>query len=261
MNPYELDLKKLNSATKYPSILTYHTLGERGRLTEEVQVSFNEDDQWYTEKIDGTNSRIIVFPGGDFFIGSREELLHFGGDLVYNPSQGIVDAVLPLAHEITSSLRPGWEFNGVTVFFGETYGHRIGKNGKQYSQEGNVGFRLFDVMNISEEALYEILTKDLPDISIWRDKGGQPFETRENISRIAHQLEIILVPGVAEGEPLPTSIEETYEWLRMVLPGQTKAALDGEGGKPEGIVVRSEDRSKIAKIRFEDYERTLRARQ
>ncbi len=31
-----MDLKKINSLTKYPSILTYHKLGERGRLTEEL---------------------------------------------------------------------------------------------------------------------------------------------------------------------------------------------------------------------------------
>lgn len=31
-----MDLKKMNSLTKYPSILTYHQLGERGRLTEEL---------------------------------------------------------------------------------------------------------------------------------------------------------------------------------------------------------------------------------
>jgi hypothetical protein len=33
---------------------------------------------------------------------------------------------------------------------------------------------------------------------------------------------------------------------------------DAAGGKPEGIVLRSPDRSTIAKARFEDYERTLK---
>lgn len=38
----EMDLRKLNSATKYPSILTYHEMGDRGRLNPTVQVPFLE---------------------------------------------------------------------------------------------------------------------------------------------------------------------------------------------------------------------------
>jgi hypothetical protein len=38
----------------------------------------------------------------------------------------------------------------------------------------------------------------------------------------------------------------------------TRAGLDRAAGRPEGLVVRNKDRSKIAKLRFEDYERTLR---
>ena len=36
----QVDLNKLNSMTKYPSILTYHTLGDKGVLQEAVQVRF-----------------------------------------------------------------------------------------------------------------------------------------------------------------------------------------------------------------------------
>jgi hypothetical protein len=35
---------------------------------------------------------------------------------------------------------------------------------------------------------------------------------------------------------------------------------DAAGGKSEGIVLRSPDRSTIAKARFEDYERTMKKR-
>ncbi len=31
-----MDIQKINSITKYPSILTYHEIGERGRLKESV---------------------------------------------------------------------------------------------------------------------------------------------------------------------------------------------------------------------------------
>ncbi len=50
------------------------------------------------------------------------------------------------------------------------------------------------------------------------------------------------------------------EFLRKFLPG-TLAPLDASaGGAAEGIVLRTEDRSVIAKARFQDYERTFRSR-
>lgn len=46
--------------------------------------------------------------------------------------------------------------------------------------------------------------------------------------------------------------------MNLDLP-RTRSALDeAGGGKPEGIVLRTANRSVIAKARFEDYDRTLR---
>jgi len=39
-NIRQIDLGKLNSIAKYPSILTYHTLGDKGMLQETVQIPF-----------------------------------------------------------------------------------------------------------------------------------------------------------------------------------------------------------------------------
>lgn len=88
------DLNKLNSMTKYPSIPTYHTLGNKGVLLEET-VRF-EGEVVLTEKVDGTN-RIILLPDGNFVLGSREELLFAKGDLIGNPALGIVDALKSVA--------------------------------------------------------------------------------------------------------------------------------------------------------------------
>ena len=65
----------LNSATKYPPIEMYHVLDERGTLTEDLTFGF-AGDVVFTEKVDGTNARIILLPGGDYIIGSREHLLY-----------------------------------------------------------------------------------------------------------------------------------------------------------------------------------------
>jgi len=56
-----VDLAKLNSLTKYPSILTYHALGDKGILQETVQVPF-DGRVIGTEKVDGTNRRSGLEP-------------------------------------------------------------------------------------------------------------------------------------------------------------------------------------------------------
>lgn len=55
--------------------------------------------------------------------------------------------------------------------------------------------------------------------------------------------------------------EAQVEMLKSALVSVgTRAKLDGGGGgKAEGIVMRTPDRSVIAKLRIEDYERALRA--
>jgi hypothetical protein len=77
----DLNLRRLNSATKYPSIPTYHRLGEKGRLQEDVLTPFPLDpstEYEITEKIDGTNTRIVLAPSSEeYLIGSREEWLTY----------------------------------------------------------------------------------------------------------------------------------------------------------------------------------------
>jgi hypothetical protein len=85
------DLDKLNSLTKYPSILTYHTLGDKGALQDAVQVPF-AGGVLGAEKVDGTNARLIFGPDGSAIVGSREDLLWERRDLIGNPAMGIVAA-------------------------------------------------------------------------------------------------------------------------------------------------------------------------
>src|SRR4051794_37648825 len=101
----EINLAKLNSLTKYPSIPTYHAMGEKGRLSESVLVRF-EGDCIATEKIDGTNARLICTPEG-VVAGSREDLLWATGDLIHNPAMGIVAAVREQARSFAGAPLPG----------------------------------------------------------------------------------------------------------------------------------------------------------
>lgn len=76
----QVDLGKLNSMTKYPSILTYHALGDKGVLQDAVQIPF-ERRIIGTEKVDGTNTRLVFCPDQSVIVGSREDLLWERRDL------------------------------------------------------------------------------------------------------------------------------------------------------------------------------------
>lgn len=252
------DFDRLNSATKYPSILTYHALGERGPLTDERTHSWHElhedTEVVLTEKVDGTNARVIRMPDGDWFIGCREELLTCKGDRVANPMLGIVEAVRGWADQLTDTASPF-----VQVFFVEVYGHKIGRAAGQYTGEGKVGFRLFDAALVSPT----ILSWEREEIASWREHGGQAFATEEGLWRAAKVSGAPLVPrlGTVRASALPTDVEGMHTWLTTALPA-TQVALDDEGrGAAEGIVLRTKDRRIIAKARCEDYARTLKRRQ
>ena len=250
MNPY---LAALNTATKYPSIPTHHALNPKnGGLLEEPTAY--EGDVILTEKVDGTNGRIILFPDGDYFIGSREELLHASGDRIHNPALGIVDALEPLA----ARLKPRDEHRQILVFFLEVYGHKIGGAAKQYTGDGLTSYRLFDIACI----LPDVLEWDRAQISTWREGGGQRFCNEATLQRAADAEAIELTPRLETipADALPSDIEGMAAFIAGRLPVTRVALDDGAGRQPEGIVLRSADRSVISKARFQDYARTLKRR-
>ncbi|MFI5986809.1 RNA ligase family protein [Streptomyces sp. NPDC051555] len=249
-----LSLEALNSATKYPSILTFHERGQRGTLTEKVVDAF-EEDVLVTEKVDGANARIIAFSNGDYVIGSREHLLHARGDLIANPKDGLVEALRPVADSLWT---PGGGGAQAVVLYLEVYGGKIGRNAGQYSGQGQVGFRMFDAATVPGEVLG--LTPS--EVATWREHDGQQFFTEEELQDLASEERIELTPrlGTIPASEVPTGIEAMHAFLTSRIPA-TNVALDSEAGRrPEGLVLRTHDRKVIAKARLADYESTLRLR-
>ncbi|GGN49117.1 hypothetical protein FHR83_008716 [Actinoplanes campanulatus] len=249
-----VNLAALNSLTKYPSIPTYHELDPRnGGLTEEVTVF--PGPVIGTEKVDGTNSRVILLPDGGYLLGSREELLYARGDLIGNPALGIVDNLRPLADALA-----GTRADRIRVFYLELYGGKIGGQAKQYSTRGGTGWRLFDVAVLDGWA--ERLAWPPQRISRWRDEQGQSFLGERELAEQAAASGLELTPRlftIDSGE-LPSDVEGMYAFLGDRLP-RTLVALDESGqGAAEGLVLRTADRSVIAKARFQDYQRTLKRR-
>ncbi|MFN6486929.1 MULTISPECIES: RNA ligase family protein [unclassified Nostoc] len=245
------DLNKLNSMTKYPSIPTYHALDNKGKLLDEV-VSFN-GEVILTEKIDGTNSRIIMLPDGNYILGSREELLFAKGDLIGNPALGIVDALRSVADQLPHSEHK------IIVAYLELYGGKVTAGSKQYTAKQSIAWRLFDVAVNSDITM--LFTKSVQQLASWRDNGGQTFLDEDQLRKASIDFGFELTPRLATVEALPVSIEETYEFLKALLPKTLLALDEGAGGRGEGIVARTFSRSMIAKIRFEDYERHTKHRQ
>ena len=246
---YSSVLREINSMTKYPSILTYHKRGDRGKLLDEVLVPF-DGPAILTEKIDGVNGRIIMFPDGLYIIGSREELLYGKGDLVGNLQLGIVDALKPIAERLIPS-------GVLTVYFFEVYGGTVTKNSKQYTGNKLVGARLFDVATVQNHD--KILDMPIEKIAAWRDNGGQTFYNESSLVGLSYRMSLALTPRLGVFD-IPTDFRHTYDWIGYVIT-TTRAALDNSAlGRSECIVIRTADRSKIAKIRVEDYERTFRAK-
>lgn len=245
----DMNLQHLNSATKYPSIPTYHAIGKKGRLTDEVQVDFAGERVFVSEKVDGTNSRLIRTPDGAFIAGSRNELIWHSEDLLYNPVQSIVDVLK--SHGATDLPIPADGL--IRVYFGESYGGKITAQSKQYSKTGTTGFRLFDVLEFDSDRLAEVLSWDGGAISGWREAGGQPFLATSALEAI----EAPLTPRLEVAGEVPTGHADVLDWLSELLPA-TRCALDDSAlGEPEGVIVRNEDRTRIAKIRYQDYRRTL----
>lgn len=235
----------LNSLTKYPSIPTYHALGERGRLTE-TTLPIPAQPLFATEKIDGTNARIIIH-ADDWLIGSRENLLCAKGDRIGDPSQGIVETLRSLPDGIC-------DYTYLTVLYGEVYG---GRTTACKSYGASVGFVVFDIMQMPLEEFERWKSKPLSTIAEWRDSGGQPFLPRDRMLESAERLGLRTAP-TRPVPPMPASIEAMHAWLGTSV--MTTAAAMGipEPGPAEGVVVRSADRKFICKIRAEDYARAMR---
>lgn len=256
-----MDFDKLNSITKYPEIKTYHKMGEKGRLQPELSLELDPDKMYHvSEKVDGTNTRMIFYitkDECDYFIGSREEILTAKYDRIYNPTLDIVQNLSEKAEHISEHLYYRNNVcDGVYTFYSELYGGKLPAT-KQYSNSKEYSMRLFDISYIPLDKFAELIDFSRDVIAMWRVHGGQDFFTtdeRKEFSRVLN-LETVPFQGNLYGREIPSDLAETYEFLSAYKT--TKAGINCEGGRAEGVVIRSDDRKEIVKLRFENYERTL----
>lgn len=270
MDPRTIDLRKINSMTKYPSIPTYHDLDPKNGMLLDTHIEFPTDESIHLfEKIDGVNTRIIVFPKPSwmkvlphpFIVGSREDLLWYSGDLIPNSAHGIVAAVRETAEQVAKQ-----DHDCLVVYYLETFGgSKLTRGSKNYTKTGKFSFRLFDVMAIPVEEVEEMLGWDITKFSGWRERGGQKFFDLYGLELQAKRVGLDIAPLAVEIKveeldslTLPEDHEGMLAFLNQLLP-ETHVALDEEAHKKaEGFVARTYEREIIAKIKFRDYESTLR---
>lgn len=266
-------LEKLNTMTKYPSILTYHETAERGSLAQNryEDKDFSGYEKVYvTEKIDGTNSRMVFTTNNegsveDYILGSREDFLYACGDRIINPALGLVDTLekhlvpkfnLPkimIGHEI---LKPNYFY----IMYGETYGGKI-NNAKQYTNHQSYFFRAFDLVAMPIEEAKGFLSMKLEDISSWREHSGQPFIPVSDFIEFCDTFQITRVPYILtmDGKDIGLTPKDVHEWMTDFVKSVATIDEDYDGtAKSEGVVVRTEKRDLIRKFRFEDYNKTVR---
>ncbi|ASA22543.1 RNA ligase family protein [Paenibacillus donghaensis] len=257
-----MEFKKLNSLTKYPSILTYHRLGERGRLMEELAESQGFADAaavYLYEKVDGENARMVFFRNDagevDYVIGSREELLYAKGDRIGNPYGFIAEFLKPLAERLCDTIATEGDW-ALTVIYQESYGGKT-KAAKNYTATKTQGYAVFDMFSLNKLEWEQLMAMPQEQIAEWREQGNQPFEAEEEKQATLKRLELEAAPllGQLPGNEFPLTLHEAYALLESYT--QTRAGLDASG-RAEGIIARTADRKLIRKLRIEDYERTFR---
>lgn len=251
-------LDKFNSLTKYPSIPTLHKLS-KGKITNEINFSNDSEISSFiaTEKIDGTNARIIFdFRYEDYFIGTRNDIIYAKGDRIINDSLGIVKTLIPIADKILlmylNSELPLLHNDFVVMYF-EVFGGKVTKNSKNYTSNQAYDFRLLDVAHLPKHNL----SLSLEEIVSLRENNKLGYWQSFNyLQELADKVKVKTVPLIQTIDIAKTiSPNEVCDDILLKLLPKTMVKLDDKAlGRPEGIVLRkvSEEHS-LYKIRYQDY--------
>lgn len=216
----------------YPKIETLFNRDEKFNVkTDELKMPvINTIKSWHiTEKIDGTNIRVMLSETGEVSFGGRTERANIPADLIQYLMKTFT------SEKMKSLWKPNKEGKiepyKITLF-GEGYGAGIQKAGRNYREDKS--FRLFDV---------------LVDDKWWLDW--------ENTVDIANQLEIKTVPYLGEW-----SLQEIVEKVKQGIVSEVakEETLKENITMSEGIVGRTieplfDKRSKrlIIKLKTADF--------
>lgn len=257
-NPVKL--KYLNSLTKFPSIFQPWAAVQQGKrpyyIGDVISNQFSQTMFRVTEKVDGTNARLIV-TGDGWFIGAREELLAYSYDVLSWEQNYIVETLRPIAEVVAHGIAEGLrnEELGAVVLFGEVFGDGIQKRYRGQPR----GFRVFAARRCPREVS--------PNPQIWRQtsagfdfrgtfNAAQEFVNAYGRGLLTTVPDLGWVPGDTLADP-----RAALEWLRQfhsesrVVPG---AQCEGVVLLGDGDYTKTDDGTRqrnIHKVKFEDFPR------
>ncbi|MEE9592664.1 MAG: RNA ligase family protein, partial [Thermoplasmata archaeon] len=197
---------KRDPATKHRTLL----LGEYALL----EFEYLKDNTWtFTEKVDGTNIRVMVGGDGNVEFGGKTDNAHLPARLV----KRLGEMFFPLRERLAEQFPDG---GGL---YGEGYGAGIQKGGGNYhpTQE----FVLFDVL------------------------VGDWWLERENVEDVADKLGLVIVPIVGEGS-LESVVEFVREGFRSFW-GDFPA--EGIVARPNVTLHRRSGERIITKLKAKDF--------
>jgi ATP-dependent RNA circularization protein (DNA/RNA ligase family) len=182
------------------------------------EFEFLKDNKWvWTEKVDGTNIRVIYKDGVVTFKGKTERA-QIPADLVNK----LIELFPAKKFEKT------FDADAPICLYGEGFGNKIQKVGKLYNPDG-VNFILFDV-RIGDE-----------NNSIWLE--------RNNVEEIAASMGIWKVPIVGYGS-LGSAIQHTKNGFDSLL---ANVQAEGLVLRPETELLNRMGRRIITKIKRKDF--------
>lgn len=156
------EYNKIQSIFKRDMTNKHKTLIEGAWTLPEFEYLAN--NTWtFTEKVDGTNIR-VMFQGGSIFFGGRTDEASIPAQLVTRLNARFLPLIAQLGEMFT---------DGYAVLYGEGYGAKIQKGGGKYRADPD--FVLFDV------------------------RVGQWWLQRADVEDVAKKLGIDVVPVIGEG--------------------------------------------------------------
>lgn len=194
---------------KYPKIQTLYdrdTEGNYGVITYQFRRrEFMLINEWLlTEKIDGRNHRVMLFPDGHVEHRGRTDRAQFAPFMIDAAKRLVNNDVLRSV--IKQNTDGEWP---MTVLYGELYGPKIQSGGKY---RDNIGLSIFDI------------------------KLGDWWLSWSDVENIASKLALDVVPVLGRTTRVPSDRDDLTAFFGG--PACSWAAQD-EGIEPEGVVART----------------------
>ena len=221
-------MEELNNFTKYSKYSSPFKKDEKFKNTIETSQILPVGRWIKTEKIDGTNIRIIITKSDNdgnriVYVGSRK--------LILNPKDKTSNQYMDCLNDINFNKLKEYfeEIDSTIIIYGEGYGSGVQKGGI-YSSKKN--YRVFDI------------------------RIGNAYQDFEYIEKVCIDNQLNIVPVIGEVR------EITYgECITSLDKFKETLIKEGDGGIPEGIVYKFEPvllnkygERLIFKVKFKDFE-------